>query len=218
MGTVDTEYRFFLSFDSAIEFDKAFERKGEDTGIFFRSTRPLKVGEPVAIIISVKGINTPATLEGRVVWRRAKAGGEEMPAGVFVGLVARDRARLDALVRYMTASQNRQDRRKHFRHPALLPATYRTNKGEFRSETRNISRGGAFLRCLGPLLTVGARFSLTLYLEGEKGKATALDVQVAWIDYFEETKGMGVEFAGKRGQRKKIERFVDTLEKSLKER
>ena len=156
------------------------------------------------------------TLEGRVVWRRAKAGGPSLPAGIFVGLVARDRARLDALVRCMSASQSHRDRRKHFRYPVFLPATYRTNKGEFSSETRNISRGGAFLRCMGPLLTVGARFSLALYLEGEKGKATTMDVQVAWIDYFEETQGMGVEFAGRRGQRKKIERFVNGLEKKLK--
>ncbi|MBW1870716.1 MAG: PilZ domain-containing protein, partial [Deltaproteobacteria bacterium] len=97
-----------------------------------------------------------------------------------------------------------------------LKATYDTSKGSFPSEIRNLSKGGAFLRCMGPLLTVGARFPLDLSLDDRGGKRVPLDVKVAWIDYFEDTQGMGVVFVKGQIQLKKVIRLIGNLEKNLK--
>jgi hypothetical protein len=139
-----------------------------------------------------------------------------MPSGVFIALVDRDRARLDSIVRYLRSAQSRNSKRAHPRYPVLIPAKYRTSKGEFPSETRNLSRGGAFLRCKGPLLTVGAKFPVILYLDGEGGKGISLKAKVAWIDYFEDTQGMGVMFDPGQSQLKKVHRLLDRFEKNLR--
>ena len=138
-----------------------------------------------------------------------------MPAGVFVGLIDRDRARLDAIVKFLKSPQ-KVNRRQHLRFPVQIKATYDTSKGSFPSEIRNLSKGGAFLRCMGPLLTVGARFPLDLSLDERGGKSVPLDVRVAWIDYFEDTQGMGVVFVKGQSQLKKVMRLIGNMEKSLK--
>lgn len=208
--------QFFLSFDTVRDFDRACERRGTETGFFFGVDRNLAVGEKVSILVSVKGIRTPVALEGRVLWRRIRDGGPDMPPGLFVGLVDRDRARLDSIVRFLQSSGKHKERRDHFRFPVHLEARYQTAKGSFPSETRNISRKGAFLRCMGPLLTVGASFPVTLFLDDDDTKGTQLSARVAWIDYFEDTQGMGVEFDGGQSQLRKINRLCDRLERELK--
>ena len=149
---MDHEREFLATFNSIQEFDKAFERKGAETGLFFQSVRQTKVGEIVWIRVSIKGTSEPLYLEGKVVWRRVRAGGKDYPAGTFVGLVERERAHLDAIVRYLKAGEQRKERRHSQRFPVFMPASYATSKGEFRCETRNLSSDGAFLRCGGPLL------------------------------------------------------------------
>jgi len=207
-----------MSFDSVERFNRACERRGAETGFFFRGNRDLKVGERVSILVSVKGIRTPVDLEGRVLWRRVRDGGPQMRPGLFVGLVDRDRARLDSIIRFLQTTGKRKERRNHFRFPVNLPATYQTAKGHFSSETRNISRKGAFLRCPAPLLTVGASFPLVLFLDKDTSRGTELKARVAWIDYFEDTQGMGVEFSGSQAPLKKVNRLCDRLEKDLKRR
>jgi Tfp pilus assembly protein PilZ len=217
MTKAASDLQFFLTFESAEDFDRSLERRGEDTGFFFPSTRPLKVGTRVTISVSIKGIKKPVFVTGRVVWRRHRSGGKNLPVGLFVALMDRERARLDALVEYLADAPQAKDKRKHFRYPIILPARYRTAKGEYDSETRDLSRGGAFLRCMGPLLTVGSPVSIMLFLDGKEGKGLPVEAQVAWIDYFDETKGMGVQF--QRGAAvRKIGRFLDQYEKDLKKR
>lgn len=215
MSRLDKEHQFHLIFDTAAEFDDTFKRRGAETGLFFKSGRALAVGDKVTIQISVKGIHGPVFLEGRVIWRRHRSGGSEMPAGFFIGLVDRDRARLDAIVKFFK-SPKEKDRRQHLRFPVNIKATYNTSKGSFKSEIHNLSRGGAFLRCLGPLLTVGARFPLDLFLDEHGGKSVPLDVRVAWIDFFEDTQGMGVVFIKGQSQLKKVIRLIGNLERNLK--
>lgn len=212
----DVDHRFLLTFDSVEEFDRAFERKGPDTGLFHRTLRAFSVGDRVSILVTIKGAQGMVSLEGRVLWRRIRSGGPKMPAGIFIALVDRDRARMDSIVRYLRASKHQKDKRGDPRYPVLLPAKYQTSKGEFQSETRNLSRGGAFLRCSGPLLTVGAKFPIVLFLDGEAGKGTSLSAKVAWIDYFEDTQGMGVVFVPGQSQLKKIYRLLDRFEKNLR--
>lgn len=212
----DVEHRFWLTFDSVDEFERVLERKGPDTGIFHRTLRAFAVGDRLLILVTIKGIEGIVNLEGRVLWRRIRSGGPKMPAGVFIALVDRDRARLDSIVRYLRSPKPHKQERAHPRYPVLLPAKYQTSKGEFPSETRNLSRGGAFLRCKGPLLTVGAEFPVILFLDGEAGKGTSLNAKVAWIDYFEDTQGMGVVFDPGQSQLKKVHRLLDKFEKNLR--
>jgi len=209
--------QFFLTLEKAEDFKDIFERDGTEVGRFFPSSHNLRVGERVSLVVTVKGLDISVFLEGKIVWRRTRPGGAKIPAGVFVGLVERDRARLEGISKYLKAPSERE-RRSFKRYPVSMEATYSTAKGEFSSKVSNLSQGGAFLRCMGPLLTVGARFPLILHLdqEGEKGKRLSIEVRVAWIDYFEETQGMGVIFEGGQFQLRKIKRLVGGFEKELK--
>jgi Tfp pilus assembly protein PilZ len=215
MSLREKDRQFFLSFESPQAFDAAFERKGSETGFFFHSAGSLSVGDRVILMVHVKSVNNPVFLEGKVIWRRLRPGGPNLPAGVFVGLVDRDRARLDGIVKYLE-SPGKAERRKYTRFPVNFEAIYSTSKGEFSSRIRNLSVSGAFLRCAGPLLTVGARFPIVLRTDEEKHKEIALNVRVAWLDFFEDTQGMGVVFIRGQSHLKKVRRLIETFEKNLK--
>jgi Tfp pilus assembly protein PilZ len=215
MTISDKVNRFFLYFDSAEAFDIDFERNRQDTGYFFKTTRSISVGEMVSIIVSVKDSKNQIFLEGQITHRRVRSGGPKLPSGVFVVLTTRARANLDGIVKYLK-SGNAKEARAHTRFPIALRATYGTSEGSFTSETSNISREGAFLRCKGPLFTIGTKFPLVIYEQGENVKGLALDAQVAWIDYFKDTKGMGVTFIKGQAQLKTIRRILGKYEKEMK--
>ncbi|HUU02606.1 MAG TPA: PilZ domain-containing protein [Myxococcota bacterium] len=216
MASHEKNRKLFLPFATVAEFDKALDRSGADTGFFLEGFRSLSIGEQVTIVISVKGSPGQVFLEGRVIWRRARSGGRKMPSGVFIGLIERDRARIDGIFKFLKSPGTRE-RRMHQRFHVDLDASYRTSKGAFPSSVSNLSRGGAFLRCMGPLLTVGARFPLELRPRREKTDKIPLNVRVAWIDYFEDTQGMGVVFVKGQPQLKKVQRLVDGYEKIMKQ-
>ena len=109
-----------------------------------------------------------------------------------------------------------KDRRSEQRYPLFASATYATSTGEFSSETRNISSGGVYLRCQGPLLSVGARFPVTLHLEGEHSRGVKLNGRVAWLDLFEESKGMGVIFDQGQSGIKQVQRAIKRISRDLK--
>jgi Tfp pilus assembly protein PilZ len=197
-----------LSFNSVDDFDLAIERKGSETGFFFQSAQAAQVGQRMTLKVTIHGISTAVFLDGHVAWRRVRPAGADLPAGMFVVLSDRDRARIDGLLRYLRAGGTRAERRKQPRFPILLEASYLTAKGAYRSETRNLSASGAFLRCAGPLLTVGATFPVRLFLEGAEGKAVEIVAHVAWIDPFEDTKGMGVRFAEDQPVLKRVAQLV----------
>ena len=67
-----------------------------------------------------------------------------------------------------------------------------------------------------PLMSVGARFPLVLFPNGKRARGLALDAQVAWIDLFEETKGMGVVFIRGQSMLKKVAQLVDAFEADIK--
>lgn len=204
-----------LSFASVDDFRKALHQQPDQVGFFVPSYRRFKVGERVGINVAIAGVSSPVFLEGRVVWRRTQSGGSDMPAGCFIELVQRDRARLDAIITFLR-SGGTTERRRQRRYPASFRAIYRTAKGDYVSEVRNISVGGAFLRCSGPLLTVGAKFPVVLYPSDGGLKGLELDAQVAWIDYFEDTQGMGISFVAGQSELRKVKRFVSGFEKRHK--
>lgn len=215
MPTSD-RFHFTLSFDSAREFDAAFERKGEDTGMFFASGREHEVGSRVIIRVTVKAAPAPIYLEGMVAWRRARSGGAGLRKGVYVALADRERARLDGIVKFLHSAAKGKDRRCDQRYPLFASASYTTASGEFSSETRNICTGGVYLRCQGPLLSVGARFPVTLHLEGDHSRGTTLSGRVAWLDLFDDSKGMGVIFDSDQSGIKQVQRAIKRIERDLK--
>jgi len=204
-----------LSFDSVDEFQEALHRQPNQVGFFVPSTRRFQVGERVGMNVAISGISSPVFLEGRVVWRRTQAGGSDMPAGCFIELVQRDRARLDGIISFLR-NGGTGERRRQRRFPASFRAIYRTAKGDYVSEVRNISVGGAFLRCSGPLLTVGAKFPVVLYPSDGDTKGLEIKARVAWIDYFEDTQGMGISFLDGQSELRKVKRFVNDFEKRHK--
>jgi Tfp pilus assembly protein PilZ len=209
-----TQHHFSLTFENPQDFDLQVERKGADTGFFFRTSREFSVGTRVVIAIVVKGVGSPVFLEGRVQWRRVRAGGPDLPEGVFVALLERERARLDGILSYLR-SMGRKERRTKTRFPVQLRAFYLTSKGEFQAEVRNISEGGAFLRCEGPLLAIGARFPVTFFAEEKQDSGISIEVEVAWIDLFKETQGMGVLFVRGGSPMRKIRKLIDGYEKNI---
>jgi Tfp pilus assembly protein PilZ len=208
--------QFALSLDSVQAFDQTFARQGEDTGCFFPTARKISVGQKACIRVTIQKVSAPVYLHGFVAWRRVRSGGPAMPQGVYVRLGDRDRARLDGIVRFLQSGAKGKDRRRSQRFPVFAKATYQTAQGQFQSETRNLSEGGVFLRCMGPLLTIGARFPITLYLKGDDAKGFALHARVAWIDLFTDSKGMGVVFDQDQPELKQIGKAIKRIQNQLK--
>jgi len=152
-----------LNLNSVRELDGAFERKGENTGHFFSVTSGVRVGSKVFIRVHIQGLDFPVFLEGVVAWRRVQNAGPSMRRGIFVQLRDRERARLDGIVKFFQKkTRGPRERRRFQRFPLFADAEYSTAQGVFGSEIRNISEGGVYLRCLGPLLSIGARFPVHL--------------------------------------------------------
>ncbi|NMB77214.1 MAG: hypothetical protein GYA21_19060 [Myxococcales bacterium] len=210
---IDREHEFTVVLSSVDEFEKTFANKGADTGVFFPVNRTVKVGDRAMLRVSLKGHAEPLFLEGRIRWRRVKPGGPKLPAGIFVGLVERERSHLEGLARFLASGRSRAERRKNPRYPVEIPASYGTSKGFYSAEVMNVSKAGAFLRCLGPLLSVGVRFPVKLEVGEKKGAPIQLNAQVAWIDLFEDTKGMGIGFIRGQAEIKEIERIVKIASK-----
>ena len=153
-------------------------------------------------------------LRATVTWRRVRAGGKKLPQGIFAALDFYERDRLKGIVQYFSESDKLRERREHERLPLLVSARYQTAQGEYPSTTRDLSRGGAFLHCTGPLLQVGTRFPLRLYLQELDGKELELEAEVAWVDVFQAHKGMGIAFVVRSAAWRQLGRTLKKLEKS----
>jgi len=209
------ERKLFLPFDSVDDFVKELEDNVTDIGFFIKSKSSMGVGKRVSIIASIMGTKASVFLEGIVLWQRHRAGGPRFPAGIFVGLVDRDKARLDSIVKYLK-TEGKIENRAHPRYPIAMPSAYYTSQGAFSSQLTNLSIGGAFIKCDGPLFTVGTRSPLQIYIKGERVKGLTVETQVAWLDYFDETKGMGLAFVAKQPQLETIKFLVEKYERELK--
>ncbi|MBW2701354.1 MAG: PilZ domain-containing protein [Deltaproteobacteria bacterium] len=207
---------FSVIFPSVEAFRNAFLGKGEDRGVFIRTQRAVTVGHKVQLRLGIEGRPQRIPFLGTVTRRRAKSGGVNLPAGLFVTLSEMDADRLDGIARFFDLSEQIRERREHERLPLLVSARYSTAKGEFDSFTRDLSRGGAFLRCKGPLMEVGARFPLRLYLLGAEGPELKLEAEVAWVDVLQAGKGMGVAFVSRSTALRKLSRTLKRLEKNFK--
>ncbi|RME25076.1 MAG: hypothetical protein D6806_08560 [Deltaproteobacteria bacterium] len=204
-----------LSFSQPEEFEKLVHSQPGQAGIFVDGLKRFNVGERVKITVTVAGINTPVYLDGLVVWKRNR-GTEKQPVGTFIELLPRSRARLNSIIQFLK-SRGAHERRRQRRYPISIRAIYKTAKGDYSSEVCNLSMGGAFLHCFGPLLSVGAKFPVVLLPQGKESSKLELMARVAWIDLFEEAQGMGVAFLEGQSGLKKVKKIINEYEKKLKQ-
>ncbi len=107
------------------------------------------------------------------------------------------------------------DRRKNVRAPIELKVEYKRLNSFFADYTRNISRGGTFIRTAKPL-KIGTEFMFKLCVP-KLSEPLALRGKVQWIvteDQATEDQepGMGIGFVyGSEAERHKIEALVEEL-------
>jgi len=119
----------------------------------------------------------------------------------------------------MPSSPGPDDRRSTPRGPIRLRVDYERMNAFFADYTKNISKGGTFIKTARPL-PVGTRFLFALAVPALSEPVT-LDGEVAWIRSAEETSkqepGMGIRFLfASDGQRGDFESLVERMmEESL---
>jgi hypothetical protein len=207
---------FILSFNSIHEFAMTFDLQRDDTGAFISMNgSSAAVGQDARIKVVIDGFLLPFYLTGFVAWRRLRSG-PQLPSGVYIKLNERERSRLGGIINHFKTSKQLAERRKSPRFPLIAGGVYETAKGNFVSETRDISKGGVFIECDGPLISVGARFPVVLYLDGQTAKGIQLHAQVAWIELFDESKGMGLIFERGQSGIKQVYRALKRIDKQMK--
>jgi Tfp pilus assembly protein PilZ len=206
---------FRLQFESAGDLQKAFTKNGDDVGMFFHTGRDLPLGERVVIKTSVKDLPSPLYLEGHVAWRRLRPRGSSLPRGLFVALSGKEKRRLADAVAYLNKNTGDRGVREHSRFPVFVKAHYRTDRGIHPAITRDISIGGAFLQCKGPLLPVGSKTEVTLNLQWHKRENIELLAEVVRFDPLPESLGLAVRFKPGQPGLKKLSRFLDGIQSDL---
>ena len=207
---------FRMQFESADALQKAFTSSGEDVGMFFDTGRDLPLGERVVIRASVRNLPAPVYLEGLVAWRRLRPRGTSLPRGLFVALTGKERLRLADAVTYLNKNAPSSEVRAHPRFPIFTQAHYRTDRGVHPAVTRDLSKAGAFLRCKGPLLPVGAITEVTLNLDWHQRENIELLAEVVRFEPVPESLGLAVRFKPGQPGLKKLARFLDGIQGDLK--
>src|SRR4051812_47488782 len=108
-----------------------------------------------------------------------------------------------------------EEKRQHFRAPIELKVEYKKMNTFFADYTKNISKGGTFIKTAKPL-KVGTEFVFKLVVPA-MNKAIEIRGQVMWINgEFErqrpdvEETGMGIKFLySDDGQRRQFESLVE---------
>jgi type IV pilus assembly protein PilZ len=112
-----------------------------------------------------------------------------------------------------------EEKREEGRAPITLRVDYRRLNTFFADYTKNISKGGTFIKTTKPL-DVGTEFVFVLALpDADGGEAQKLELtgEVRWIvsepeASDEKPAGMGIQFVFQdEGQRRKVEDFVADL-------
>lgn len=102
------------------------------------------------------------------------------------------------------------DKRDHPRIPIELRVEYPKLNAFFADYTRNISKGGTFIRTAKPL-PVGTSFVFRL-LVPNRDEPFVLDGVVAWVRDQGEDAGMGIRFVyGDDATRQRLERMVSEM-------
>jgi type IV pilus assembly protein PilZ len=110
------------------------------------------------------------------------------------------------------------DKREDGRAPITLRVDYKRLNTFFADYTKNISKGGTFIKTTKPL-PVGTEFVFVLALPEADGKPRQLELtgEVKWVvtttdGSDENPAGMGIQFVFQDdSERRKVEEFVSTL-------
>lgn len=206
--------RIFLSFASIEEFEQVFQLEGRNLGLFHQSADPLPVGQRISILASIKGIDDPLFLKGRVMWRRARSGGPGLSLGAFIALEDEERGRFESMLDFLHKERRTAQRRSHVRYPIHLRVTCRTRQDEFHTETVNLSRTGAYLRCSGPVPAEGEQVDMTIFLDSQGAHTARLEAVVRWRERRPSFSGVGVMFLPAQPGEGAIQQMLDRIESS----
>jgi type IV pilus assembly protein PilZ len=208
------------------EFVSEYTRNISKGGIFIRSDRQLPLGTQIAFRLDVPGLPEPLTIMGRVAWARgpeeSASEGEEPGMGIeFLFDSEEQRAgvvrAVDELVGAPDSARSEQhdSRRAHRRVPIELKVEYKDLDQFLIEYTRNISRGGVFIRSDAQLAR-GTKLVFHLHVPGLSAPL-AIKGRVAWVrpaGYLTdgENPGMGIEFIyDTEDERAHVEETVETL-------
>ncbi|HZA14800.1 MAG TPA: TIGR02266 family protein [Myxococcaceae bacterium] len=110
----------------------------------------------------------------------------------------------------MTEPKNRPDGRQHPRAPIELKVDYKKLNSFFADYTKNISKGGTFIKTKKPL-PIGTRFVFKLTVP-RRDAAFELLGEVVWSKADGDEPGMGIRFIySDDGQREAFEGVVEQL-------
>ncbi len=206
---------FSVQLKSVTDIERVLGSNGNGSGLFFQTDHDLKAGELVTIKASIKNLPNPVFLDGWVAWRRLRARGNQLPRGLFVSLAEGEQSRLEGFLNYMNRSPDISKVRAYPRFPVFIPARYQTADGAHPAITRNISMGGALLKCSGPLLSKGARTNITLDLPDRKDKGLELRSEIVRFEPQIENQAIAVRFEPGQPNLSRLALAVKTIQKDL---
>ena len=206
---------FSVQLKSVADFERVLQPNGNGSGLFFHTGHELKVGELVIIKASINNLPNPVFLEGWVAWRRLRPRGSRLPRGLFVALADGEQSRLEGFMHFMNQNTEISTVRAYPRLPVFVQAHYLTSQGPHPAETRNVSMGGAFLKCAGPLLPVGARTSIILNLEEQINRGLELMSEIVRFEPLLESQAMAVRFEPGQSNLSQLARVIKNIQKDL---
>jgi type IV pilus assembly protein PilZ len=110
----------------------------------------------------------------------------------------------------MTDSKSAGEARQHTRAPIELKVDYKKLNSFFADYTKNISKGGTFIKTKKPL-PIGTRFLFKLNVPHREAPFELLG-DVVWSKADGDEPGMGIRFVyGANGQREEFEQVVEEL-------
>jgi len=210
-----TRNMFSIQLKSVADFERVLQPNGNGSGLFFHTGHELSVGELVTIKASINNLPNPVFLEGWVAWRRLRPLGSRLPRGLFVALADGEQSRLEGFMHFMRHNPDLSIVRAYPRLPAFVQALYLTNRGSFSAMTRNISMGGAFLKCSGPLLPIGARTTITLDLLEQEHAGIELKSEIVRFEPLLESQAIAVRFDSGQADLSQLARAIKTIQKDL---
>jgi type IV pilus assembly protein PilZ len=108
------------------------------------------------------------------------------------------------------AEESKSDRRVHLRAPIELKVQYRKLNSFFSDYTKNLSKGGIFIKTPKPL-PIGTRFLFKLSIP-TRLEPFEIPGEVRWSNSEGEEQGMGIEFAyTDEAQRIEFEAMVERM-------
>ena len=208
------------------KFISDYTRNISRGGAFVRSEKLLEVGTELSFKLSMPGLDEPLSVKGRVAWARsveqAAPSGKEPGMGIqFVHDSEEDRQAFERRVQGLIdgpqkpPARSYEPRRGHPRLPIELKVEYQNVDLFITEYTRNISRGGLFIRS-EEQLEKGTQLLFKLHVP-QLVEPLSLKGRVAWVRTPEEASGsespgMGIWFIyDSDEERTHLERTIDSL-------